>query len=138
MRPEAIFFPMTVLALWTGFVLFLTGFQRIRAIAAGRVSRNAFRFGDGAEVPPEIRAYNQNLMNLLEMPVLFYVVCIAMYVTAQLSTSSFWLAWIFVAMRLVHSLVHLTTNNVVHRLIPFALSNLALLAMWIRFATRLL
>ena len=74
MKPEAIFGPVSVLALWTGFILFLTGFRRIRAVRAGRVPRNAFRLGDSGEVPHDVAVSNRNLMNLLEMPVLFYAV----------------------------------------------------------------
>lgn len=39
-------------------------------------------------------------------------------------------AWLFVGLRVAHSLVHLTTNNVVHRLYVFVASNTALLVLW--------
>jgi hypothetical protein len=138
MKPEAIFGPVSVLALWTALVLFLTGFQRVRGVRAGRVPRNAFRLGESAEVPANITVVNRNLMNLLEMPVLFYVACIAFYVTRHVGGGVIALAWIYVALRLVHSCIHLTSNGVIHRLVVFAFSNFVLVALWISFMRRVL
>jgi len=45
-----------------------------------------------------------------------------------------WLAWFFVAARVVHSAIHLSYNNVYHRLSAYAASNVLLVALWIRFA----
>ncbi len=134
MKPEAIFLPMIVLALWTGFVGFLTAFRRIRAVRIGRIPASAFRLGETKEVPPDVSVGNRNLMNLLEMPLLFYVVCTSIYVTQNTAMGLVRFAWAFVALRILHSIVHLTSNHIPHRLIAFLLSNLVLLAMWIWFA----
>jgi hypothetical protein len=138
MRPEAIFAPVSVLAFWTGFVVLLTGFLRVRAVFIGRLRSSAFRLGESAEVPADLTLWNRNLMNLLEMPVLFYVVSIALYVTRHVETGIMVLAWLYVGLRVVHSLVHVTYNRVVHRLIAFALSNFVLCAIWIWFVVRVL
>ena len=53
MKPEAIFAPVGVLALWTLFILFLVAFRRIEAARAGRVPRGAFRLGESPDVPPD-------------------------------------------------------------------------------------
>jgi hypothetical protein len=138
MRPEAIFAPVITLALWTGVVLLMTGYRRLRAVAARRVKPSAFRLGDSAAVPEDVAVVNRNLMNLLEMPLLFYVVSIALYVTRQVQPSAVVLAWIYVGLRLAHSLIHVTYNGLRQRLVVFALSNFVLVAMWIRFAARVL
>jgi hypothetical protein len=138
MRPEAIFGPVGVLALWTMLVLFSTGLRRIRAVRAGRVRRDAFRLGESAEVPTDVAVANRNLMNLLEVPVLFYVACIALYATHRVRPGVVALAWTYVALRLAHSFVHLTSNGVMQRLILFALSNVVLVAIWIGFLSSLL
>jgi hypothetical protein len=138
MRPETIFAPVSALAIWTAAVVFWTGFVRIRSVRQGRAPRNAFRLGEGPEVPPDVSVANRNLMNLLEMPVLFYVVCIAFYVTRHVDHGLIRLAWVFVAFRLVHSLIHLTSNRVLHRLTAFAASNVVLVMMWIRFVRHVL
>jgi hypothetical protein len=65
-------------------------------------------------------------MNLLELPMLFYVVGIVLYVTGGTSSTAIAMARAFVALRVVHSLVHLTYNHVLHRLTASTLSNVAL------------
>ena len=130
----AIFQPVAVLALWTGLVILMTGFGRIRAIRKGRVHVRVFAVGEAPEVPDDVRIPNRNLMNLLEMPVLFYVVCTAFYVTGRVAPGVVSLAWAYVGLRVVHTIIHLTYNRVGHRFLAFAASNIVLLVMWIRFA----
>ena len=48
------------------------------------------------------------------------------------------LAWLYFALRVAHSLVHLTYNNVFHRLGCYAASSVVLAALWLRFAAALL
>jgi hypothetical protein len=138
MKPEAIFAPVSVLALWTGAIALLTGVLRVVAVARGRMSVNALRPGESAEVPADVALANRNYMNLLEMPVLFYTGSLALYVTGHVDAAVIELAWAFVALRLLHSLIHLTYNRVTHRLVPFALSGFVLLAMWIMLIVRTL
>ena len=138
MRPERIFAPMSVLALWTGVVLLLTAVRRIRAVAKGRVPSDAFRAGESPAVPAEVAVFNRNFMNLLEMPLLFYVVCIALYTTRHVGPAAILLAWVYVGLRLAHSVIHVTYNRVLHRLITFTASNVVLLTLWIWFMRRVL
>ena len=78
-------------------------------------------------MPRDVSIPNRNYMNLLELPMLFYVVCIVLYVTAGASIATIALAWAFVVLRVVHSLIHLTYNRVLHRLAAFTASNAALI-----------
>jgi hypothetical protein len=129
---------MSILALWTGLMVFMVGFSRIRAVRAGRVRRGAFRLGESADVPDDVTVWNRNLMNLLEMPLLFYVVSIAFYVTHQVTHRVVTLAWVYLAFRLAHSLVHVTSNRILVRLTAYAASNVVLLTLWIRFISRVI
>jgi hypothetical protein len=131
MRAESVFVPVSVLALWTMAVALLVGVQRVRAARAGRVPPNAFKLGEAPGVPADVALVNRNFMNLLEMPVLFYVAAIAFYVTRQVTALTLALAWTYLGLRVLHSIIHLTSNRVLHRLAAFALSNLVLVAMWI-------
>ncbi|HEX2656932.1 MAG TPA: MAPEG family protein [Polyangia bacterium] len=131
---NAIFRPVVVLALWTGAIMLMTGLGRLWAVRRGRVPVTVFSAGEAPEVPENLRIPNRNLMNLLEMPVLFYVVCTAFYVTGRGGEGMVTLAWTYVGLRLVHSLIHLTYNRVGHRFLAFAASNVVLLIMWARFA----
>jgi hypothetical protein len=130
---NVIFRPVVVLALWTGVVIAMTGLLRVWAVKGGRVPARVFSVGESPEVPDDLRIPNRNLMNLLEMPLLFYVVCTAFYVTGRVAPGVVSLAWLYVGLRLVHSIVHLTYNRVFHRFLVFACSNIVLLVMWVQF-----
>jgi hypothetical protein len=130
-KQSAILLPMVVLAIWTMLVLLLVPYRRTKAALARQVKVNDFKFGESAAVPPDVSIPNRNLMNLLEMPVLFYAACISFYITQLATPTVLALAWMFVGLRLVHSLIHLSYNMVLHRLAAFATSNLVLLVMWL-------
>jgi hypothetical protein len=77
---------------------------------------------------------SDNFSNLFELPVLFYMLCIALVVTHAESTAYVTTAWIFMALRIAHSLIQVTYNRVSHRLICWLLSTLCLFGMWGKFA----
>jgi len=128
----AIFYPAFVLVFWTLVVLLMVGRRRFRAAHAGKVHARDFAYGESANVPGEVLLPSRNFSNLLELPVLFYFACVVLYVTAKVDVWSVGLAWAFVALRIAHSVVHLTYNHVIHRLRVFALGFMVLLALWIR------
>ena len=139
MPHESILLPMGALALLTFLVLLLVPFRRFRAAFAGQVGAGDFRYGESARVPGEVSIPNRNYMNLLELPVLFYVVCLLYYVAGTtVSNTPLTLAWVYVGLRALHSAVHLTYNNVMHRLAIFAASNIVLTVLWILFFAHLL
>jgi hypothetical protein len=128
---------MCALAAWTFAVLLLIPIARFRAGAQGAVNAGDFRFGESARVPGAVSLPNRNFMNLLELPMLFYAVCVALYVTLSVDPVAVALAWLYFVLRVAHSLVHLTYNNVFHRLGFYAASAVVLALMWLRFAMAL-
>jgi hypothetical protein len=132
MDPKSIFYPMIALAALTFAVLLILPFKRIGAARQGRVRPHDFKYGESANVPGDVAIPNRNLMNLLEMPVLFYAACITFYVTKTVDATAIWLSWSYFALRLGHSAVHLTYNKVLHRLAVYAASNVVLAVLWIR------
>jgi hypothetical protein len=125
---------MIALAALTFAVLLRIPYVRFKAGFAGRVKVKDFRYGESPNVPGDVSLPNRNLMNLLELPLLFYVVCLAFYVTRTADAAAVYLAWAFVATRVVHSAIHLSYNNVYHRLSAYAASNVVLVALWVRWA----
>ena len=126
----SILYPMVALAGLTFVVLLLIPIRRFRAAFAGAVTADDFRYGESARVPPDVALPNRNMMNLLELPMLFYVACLTAYVTHGENAYLVQLAWIYVALRAAHSLVHVTYNRVSHRLLIFAASNVVLIMLW--------
>lgn len=137
MQQAAILLPMTALALWTLTVLLLIPYRRVRAGRAGLVRTSDFKFGESANVPPEVSIPNRNLMNLLELPVLFYAACLTLFVTRTVDQAALVMAWAYLALRVVHSVIHLSYNRVLHRLAVFALSNFVLTTIWLRILLKL-
>ncbi len=137
MNNSSILYPVFALAALTGVVLLLIPFTRVRAVLRREVRAADFRLGESDAVPDAVRIPNRNYMNLLELPVLFYVVCLIFYVAAQPTPAAVWLAWAYVGLRALHTAVHLTYNHVLHRLGVFAASNVVLVALWVLAAARL-
>jgi hypothetical protein len=74
-----------------------------------------------------------NYRNLFETPVLFYAL-VACAVAAAYAPP--WLvigAWCYFGLRVVHTIIHCTYNNVMHRLAVFAIGFVLLLGLWIAF-----
>ena len=136
MPQNLIFAPMGALALLTFMVLGMIPLRRFRAGAAGQITSEDFKFGESATVPGHVSIPNRNYMNLLELPMLFYVGGLMFYVAGKVDAVVLDVAWAFVALRAIHSLIHVTYNNVMHRLTVFALSNVVLMAFWVLFFVR--
>src|ERR1700730_11061689 len=63
----------------------------------------------------DVAGPSDNLVNLFEIPVLFYVALIILYVTNLSNGLYLGLAWAFVLLRYAHSFIHVTYNRVKHR-----------------------
>jgi hypothetical protein len=87
---------------------------------------------------PESADASNNLKNLFELPVLFYAAVLLALVLMIQDMLLVVLAWGFVALRVVHSVIQVSYNNVNHRFAAYALSSLILLFMWIWLALYIL
>jgi len=79
-----------------------------------------------------------NLKNLFELPVLFYVAALLSMVLMIQDPFLVQLAWGYVALRYVHSFVHCTYNRVMHRFMAYAASCIVLMFIWARLAAYVL
>ena len=77
-------------------------------------------------------AASDNFMNLFETPVLFYLNILSALVLMVPDSSLVILAWMYVLLRTAHSVVHTTSNTVMHRFYLFLASCAVLLGMWVR------
>lgn len=79
-----------------------------------------------AAVPEQVQYPAYNLRNLFELPVLFYMLCLA---TMQLQAETpllLGLAWLYVGLRALHSMIHCSYNRVAHRFAAYFLSTIVL------------
>ena len=88
--------------------------------------------------PAHTRQVSHAYSNQLELPVLFYVLTILAYFTHHAGTLFVILAWIFVAFRLLHAYVHVTSNKVNIRGPLFGISAVVLAIIWLIFMVQVL
>lgn len=70
-------------------------------------------------LPPQIQWPADNYNTLLEQPTLFYALCLGIYLYGLHSPDLEYLAWLYVALRIIHSLVQATWNEAIVRLCLF-------------------
>lgn len=124
-------YPMFMLVILTMVIMVLTARVRVRSVQTGKVPQSYYSLMEGHDIPDFVAKTTRNFNNLFEVPTLFYAggaVYLALDQTGQLPVIN---AWIFVAARVMHSIIHLSYNNVVHRLTIFAIGNLSVLVMWL-------
>jgi len=128
--------PLMALILWS-FVMWAWLYAtRIPAIVKLKIvhdpQRPAAEFH--ARLPAPVRWKADNYNNLMEQPTLFYAVALTL---AFLGVGGGWnarLAWLYVALRIVHSLVQATVNVIVLRFAVFMAASVVLLVLAIRAA----
>ncbi|PWT92319.1 MAG: hypothetical protein C5B56_02435 [Proteobacteria bacterium] len=135
MHPAGILYPVIAMAALTALVWLVMLVTRARHMQAHGIVPNDMptrvladaKFGE-AQTP------NNNLMNLFELPVLFYVAAVIIFQLRSFDVIYSVLAWTFVLLRCVHSAIHLTYNDVLHRGLAYLLSGSILWLIWLRLA----
>lgn len=123
--------PVLALVLWT-FVMWLVLYLR-RIPAMRAVNRDAQEFiRDRSliqQLPDRALWAADNYNHLHEQPTVFYALALVAFLTDQTGSANLALAWCYVALRIVHSLVQITNNRVMARFTVFALSSVVLMAL---------
>jgi hypothetical protein len=133
--------PVIALAAWTMVMWLWMYATRIPAMNKAKLSDEELsaltpsKFD--AVLPPHVqwKAYNYN--HLHEAPTVFYAVAIVLAIIGQGDGFNAWLGWAYVALRVIHSLVHATVNKVMVRFAVFVLSSLVLIALIVHAALAL-
>lgn len=123
--------PMMAMAALTFVIWFVLVVKRLGHMKANPPGAQDFASGDNARRYFEpVELPGNNLANLFEMPVLFFVACILLLLTELANDIQVLLAWAYVAARAVHSWFHLRAQ-VKPRFFSYLVSMAVLLAMWI-------
>ena len=125
--------PIAVLAAWTMVMWVWMYVTRIPAMTAAKVDADALVRQGGQSLDQLLPAKTQwkahNYNHLHEAPTVFYAVALALALIGQGDGLNATLAWAYVGLRIVHSLVQSTINKVMVRFLIFALSSLVLMAL---------
>lgn len=137
MSVQAALLPLFVEVALTFAIGFWMAFGRVAAVRSRKVHPREIALRE-PNWPPHLMQLQNAFLNQFEMPVLFYALTILALFT---KTADLWFvvpAWIFVALRLAHAYVHVTSNRVPRRALLFLAGAAVLCAMWIIFAIRIL
>jgi hypothetical protein len=130
------FTPVIALVLWTFVMCAWLYATRIPAITKAKIvvdpTQPAASFH--AQLPAQVRWKADNYDHLLQQPTLFYAVALVLALTGADGAVNVGLAWLYVGLRVVHSLVQATVNVILLRFGVFAVSTLVLLALTVRAA----
>ena len=121
-------FGMVALTFLVGVVAVVV---RFKSVIGGKVNIKYYRTMSGQEVPEMLTKTTRCFNNMFEVPVLFYVVSTLFVSLALESTLSTVLAWAFVVFRALLAVVHLTYNNVMHRMLVFWGAVVTVLTLWV-------
>jgi hypothetical protein len=140
MNNDLILQPMIVMMLLTAGVWLVLFAKRIPAMRAAKLPAQTYTTPDKTiELLPEAVSYpSNNLKNLFELPVLFYALCLLLYVTGNVDAVYLSAAWAFVGFRFLHSLIHVTINIVMARFLCYLVASVVLWFMLARAAIDIL
>ena len=136
MPGEAIFGPFFGMLLLTFVVWVYLYVRRLAFIKANNIDAQQLTTPVRGEqiIPEEVSYPSYNFRNLFELPVVFYALCLYLYVTHGVDEVYVIAAWGFFGLRLLHSLIHSTKNIVMLRFIAYMASALTLWFMVLRAA----
>ena len=112
------------------------GLGRVRAVREGKVRVKDIAL-DSSKWPDDLRKLSNNYENQFQLPVFYYAVLALLLVTGLADGVAVVLSWIFVATRLVHTLVHTGGNVVLRRFQAFLAGLVIIVLMWAWFGLRL-
>ncbi|MHA6317610.1 MAPEG family protein [Altererythrobacter sp. CAU 1778] len=125
--------PVVALAAWTMVMWLWMYITRLPAMRRAKIDIGALRGGTGADLkgvlPQDVQWKADNYNHLHEAPTVFYAIAITLAIVGQGDGWNAIIAWIYVALRVAHSLVQATVNRIALRFAIFMLSSLALIAL---------
>lgn len=128
--------PVVALVLWTFVMwawLYATRIPAMRA-ANAPLDPNATAAEFNARIPAAVRWKADNYNHLHEQPTLFYAVALSLAFAGHGDGINAWLAWGYVAVRVVHSLIQALGNVILARFSVFMVGSVVLLALAVRAA----
>ena len=139
---NAILGPVVTLVAWTLVMMLWMYSVRFPAMwrkgisMKGRIGSRTGSLEGVVEDHVQWKAHNYN--HLMEQPTLFYAVCVALALLGHGDGTALWLAWLYIAFRIGHSLIQATVNIVLWRFVLFVLASLCLAALTVQAAAILL
>lgn len=128
--------PLITLVLWSLIMCLWLYATRIPAIRRHNVLLSPQQTKDAfnAQLPAPVRWKADNYNHLMEQPTLFYAVVLALAMAGGDSAFHLNLAWLYVGLRILHSLIQATVNIIMLRFAVFILATVVLMILSISAA----
>ena len=136
-----IFAPMYYMVLLTASVFLLSTLIRFKNVLIDKshTGSELMKIPLPASAAQITKQADRNLINLFEFPILFYAICVVLYVSGKVDAFFILLAYWFVGLRVAHSLYHIFINGFIGdmplRALLWLPSWLIVIWMWVRFAS---
>ena len=136
-----IFIPMYYMVLLTASVFLLSTIIRFKNVLIDKshTGSELMKIPLPASAEQITKQADRNLINLFEFPILFYAICIVLYVSGKVDAYFVILGYLFVGLRVAHSLYHIFINGFIGdmplRALLWLPSWLIVVWMWVRFAS---
>lgn len=127
MADHGLIAPVVALVVWSLVMLVWLYATRIPAMQKAKLKPGEATKAQMEALPAANVANNYN--HLMEQPTLFYAICFALQLMNQDSHINVGLAWAYVGLRVIHSLVQATVNIIIIRFLIFAAASLVLMAL---------
>lgn len=128
--------PVLALVVWTLIILVWLYARRIPAMRKAGIDpakiKGSESYASMPPINPKAVWVADNYNHLHEQPVIFYALCIYTHLVGVWDGLNVGLAWAYVAIRVVHSIIQITTNFVPLRFAVFNLGSLVLAAIAVR------
>ncbi|RDC59614.1 hypothetical protein HME9302_00804 [Alteripontixanthobacter maritimus] len=132
------FQPIVALTIWTMVMWAWMYATRIPAMTRLNVDADSIARDPAAsldhQLPANVQWKAHNYNHLHEAPTVFYAIALVLILIGQGDGLNALLAWIYVGLRVIHSIVQVTANKVLVRFILFALSSVVLIALVVKAA----
>jgi hypothetical protein len=138
MENSPILQPVVALILWTMLIWLWMYATRIPAMSKAKIDVANLVGGVGNDLdellPAETQWKAHNYNHLLTEPTLFYAVSLVLAIVGLGDGLNLYIAWAYVGLRVVHSLIQIMSNRVKYRFLVFLLSSLCIIALAVHAA----
>jgi hypothetical protein len=143
MQYSPILGPIVALVAWSLVMLVWMAIARRRAFAKlgiswGTIPRGSRGVNLDGKAPDEAQWPSHNYIHLMEQPTIFYAIALTLALMDFGSGINLWIAWGYVGLRIVHSMVQSTVNIVQIRFPIFLLATLCLGALTLHAGLKIL
>jgi len=135
--------PVVALVAWTLVIMAWMAVTRFATfkkmgITLGNVPAGSRGVDMEGKAPDQVQWKSHNYTHLLEQPTIFYAIVIVLALMGMDQPINQYLAWGYVGLRVVHSLIQCTVNTVKYRFAIFSLASLCLLGLTVHAGARIL